>query len=64
MVIERKPSASTGTSPSRLPETLPELEVSSDTPGSLLLKDYKEKLDVWWRETRAAIERKFEELES
>jgi hypothetical protein len=64
MSLDRKPSALSGSSPDVIPETLPTLELKGDTPGSLALADYKLKLDVWWRDVRAVLARKFEELEN
>lgn len=64
MSLDRKQSAADGSSPDRLPDTLPALDLKGDTPGSLALADYKLKLDLWWRDTRAVIVRKFEELEN
>lgn len=64
MGLDRKESAVDGSSPDRLPETLPAMEIKDNTPGSLALAEYKLKLDVWWKETRAVIVRKFEELEN
>lgn len=62
MTLERKQSARTGDSPGGIPETLPELDLIGDTPGSLALAEYKLKLDVWWRDTRAAIDRELKDL--
>jgi len=62
MTLERKQSAKTGDSPGGIPETLPELDIYGDTPGSKALADYKLKLDVWWRDTRASIERELKDL--
>lgn len=62
MPLERKQSAKKGDSPGAIPETLPELDLPSDTPGSRALRDYKQKLDVWWRDTRAAIDRELKDL--
>lgn len=62
MSLERKQSAKTGDSPGVIPETLPDLDAVGDTPGVRALADYKQKLDIWWRDTRDAINRELKDL--
>lgn len=65
MSIDRKPSASSGETPFKLPDSVPRPDVplGEGSRGEKAVLAWHEGLDKWWLDVKQSLERRFEELE-